>query len=165
MPPLVLAAAAWLAGLVIAHHWLAPSGVRPASLLLLALIPQAAILLWRRDRSMLLGAFCALALLGGALRYQVAQPDFNDPGLIAYYNDGGWLTIEGVVQAYPDLRDTYTNLRLRAESVEIGDQAVPVRGTVLVRAPRFPEHHYGDRLLVSGLLETPPEFEGFSYRD
>ncbi len=32
-----------------------------------------------------------------------------------------------------------------------------------MRAPRLPEYAYGDRLRVSGLLETPPEMEGFSY--
>jgi competence protein ComEC len=165
MPPLVLAAAAWLAGLVMAHHWLAPAGVRPGSLMLLALIPLAAILLWRKDPSMRLGGSCALALLLGAFRYQLALPNFHDPAFIAYHNSGGWLTIEGVVRAYPDVRDTYTDLRLASESVEIDGHAMPVRGTVLVRAPRFPECDYGDRLLVSGFLETPPEFEGFSYRD
>lgn len=165
MPPLVLAAIAWLGGLVIAHHWLVPTGVRPESLVLLSLVPLAAMALWWRDRSMRLSGACALALLLGALVYQTALPDPNDPEFIAHYNDTGWVTVEGVVRGYPDVRDTWTNLSLSSESLEVGEQVVAVHGKVLVRAPRLPEHSYGDRLRVSGMLEIPPEFEGFSYQD
>ena len=35
----------------------------------------------------------------------------------------------------------------------------------LVRADRYPQRCYGDRVLVEGLLETPPVFEEFSYRE
>ncbi len=165
MPPLVLVAIAWVAGLVAAHHWFVPLGVEPLSLVLLSLIPIAAILLWPRDRQMRLAGFCVLAFLLAALRYESALPDLDDPGLLAHYNDQGWVELEGVVDGYPDVRDTWTNLRVKAESIELEDEGHPVRGTVLVRAPRFPEHRYGDRLRISGLLETPPEFEDFSYKE
>jgi competence protein ComEC len=165
MPPLVLVTVAWVAGLIAAHHWLVPLGVAPLSLVLLCLVPLAAILLWRRDRPMRLAGACALAMLLGALRYQVAMPNLNDPSLPAHYNDSGWVTLEGVVQGYPDVRDSWTNLKLRAESLDREDGALPVRGIVLIRAPRFPEVHYGDRLRVAGLLQTPPDLEDFAYRD
>jgi competence protein ComEC len=165
MPPLVLAAVAWGAGLIVAHHWLVPLGVKPQPLFLLCLLPVAAILLWPKDRSMRLSSACALALLGGALRYWAAIPDLDDPVLVAHYNDCGWVTLEGVVRGYPDVRDTWTNLRLGVESIELEGEAYPVHGTVLVRAARYPEYRYGDRLRVSGLLETPPVSEDFSYRD
>ena len=166
MPPLVLVAVAWLAGLAVAYHvhqQSVPIELHPVPLLLLSLIPLAALLLWRKDQKLRLGAVCALALLVGILRYQIALPDSNDPGFIAYYNDQGWLTLEGVIRGYPDVRDTWTNLELDVEKIDGVEH--PVHGTVLVRAPRYPEYHYGDRLRVSGLLETPPELEGFSYRD
>jgi len=165
MPPLVFVAVAWIAGLVVARHWLVPLGVSPLPLALLSLITLVATVWARKDRSMLLGSICALALLLGALRYQASVPDLNDPEFVAHYNNGDWSALEGVVDGYPDIRDTWTNLKLRVKSIEINGQQRPVHGEVLVRAPRYPEHHYGDRLRVSGLLETPPEFEGFSYRD
>jgi competence protein ComEC len=34
-----------------------------------------------------------------------------------------------------------------------------------VRVPRYPARAYGERLAVTGQLETPPVFEGFDYRD
>jgi hypothetical protein len=33
-----------------------------------------------------------------------------------------------------------------------------------MRAPRYPARAYGERLAVTGELETPPIFEGFSYK-
>jgi competence protein ComEC len=165
MPPLVLAAVAWIAGLVVAHHWLVPAGVQPASLVLLSAIPLGAWLLWRKDRAMRRASLCALVFFAAALRYQAALPDLDDPAFVAHYNEGGWVTLEGVVAGYPDVRDTWTDLQLDAEAMEIEGERRPVHGTVLVRAPRYPEVRYGDRLRVSGLLQTPPELEGFSYRD
>ncbi len=165
MPPLVWVVAAWIAGLIAAHHYLVPLGVAPLSLVMLSLLPLAALFLWREDRSVRLGGACALALLLAALRYQAVLPNLDDPGQVAHYNDGGWVTLEGIVRGYPDVRDTWTNLRLEADSIEIGGEAHLVSGAVLVRAPRFPAYQYGDRLRVSGRLQTPPQFEGFSYPD
>lgn len=164
MPPLVLVAIAWVAGLLAARLLFAPAGVEPASLALFCPIPLAAILLWRRDRTMVLCGACTLAFVLGALRCMAAIPSLDDPAWVAHYNDRGWVTLEGVVRDYPDARDTWTALTLDVEGLALEDQNHPAHGTVLVRAPRFPEYDYGDRLLVSGLLETPPELEGFPYR-
>jgi len=164
LPPLVYIAVAWLAGLILAHYWLAPAGVLPLSLGLLGLIPLLAGVLWRKDAALRLSSVCALALLLGALRYQLALPDFDDPRFVAHYNDGGWVTVEGLVGQAPDVRDTWTNLYLRTEQISADGRQDDVQGTVLVRAPRFPEYRYGDRLRVAGRLETPPQFEDFDYR-
>jgi len=114
---------------------------------------------------MRLSGICALALLAGALRYEAALPSWTDQAFVAHYNDDGWLSVEGVVQAYPDVRDTWTNLRLNAELIATSGQTLPVHGIVLVRAPRLPEYGYGDRLRVSGVMETPPQIESFSYEE
>jgi competence protein ComEC len=165
MPPLVAVALAWVAGLIVAHHVLAPVGVKPLSLALLGLVPLTAILVWRRDRSLVLSGACALAFIVGAIRYQTGVPHLEDPAFVAHHNDRGWATLQGVVQGYPDVRDTRTDLKLDTEWIEIDGQVHEVHGTVLVRAPAFHTVRYGDQLRVSGLLETPPDFEDFSYRE
>ena len=40
-----------------------------------------------------------------------------------------------------------------------------MRGKVLLQTGRYPLYSYGDELEVSGVLETPPEFEDFSYKE
>lgn len=109
-----------------------------------------------------------VALALGAARYQYALPDLNDPGFIASYNDGDQsLVVLGVLIEPPDVRDTYVNLRLRVEALRSSEegQYTPVRGLMLVRASAFWDWRYGDRLRLLGRLQTPPEFEDFSYRE
>jgi competence protein ComEC len=158
--PLVYLSAAWLAGIYVASL-LQPPGVLLA---LVATLPLAIFFLWRDDRRARLLAGCGLFLILGAGRYLLALPHF-DKGDLAAYNDQGWVALQGLVVGEPDMRSTYTNLRLRAEHLLIENASHDVEGLALVRVPRYPEYRYGDRLEVSGLLETPPEFEDFSYRD
>jgi hypothetical protein len=149
---------AWLAGIALAR-WLAP----PLPVLGLLAVPAlAAVLLWRRDQGPRLAALCALALLAGGARLLWVTPHFG-PDDVANYNDRGRVRLVGVVADEPDVRDTYQNLRLRAESLtlpesygEAGEDERPVEGLALVRAPRCPARACGERLAVTGELETPP---------
>ena len=40
-----------------------------------------------------------------------------------------------------------------------------MEGHILVRASRLIDWRYGDWVHAEGMLETPPEMEGFSYRE
>jgi competence protein ComEC len=106
-----------------------------------------------------------LAILLGAARYQLAQPDI-DANHIAFYNDRDYeVFVTGMVAEMPDYRDTYTNLRIKVSGVDTGDGDYPVSGFVLVRVPENQEYHYGQFLRLRGNLKTPPENEDFSYQD
>ncbi len=158
---LVYLAIAWLAGIVLGRALHPPW----QALLLLGL---AAVVGWAgwRDRPAV-RFVCALTLAAalGAGRLLSALPRLP-PNALAHYNDVGPVLIEGTVVAAPDERDTTTRVRLRAERLTLPDgQQVSVQGTALVYLPRYPTFAYGDRLLVSGLLQTPPEFADFSYRE
>jgi len=157
---LIYLGVAWLAGVFLSSLLNLPA----LFLALVGLLPLVSLFLWRESPQARLASVCALALILGAWRYASAVPHF-DEGSLAYYNEQGWVKLRGVVRGEPDVRDTYTNLRMAAESLVLDDQEHAVTGTVLVRAPRYPEYRYGDRLEIEGLLETPPEFEDFSYRD
>ena len=104
----------------------------------------------------------------GAARYQFAQPDLRSPEFIAAYNDSsGEVSVQGVLVEPPDSRDTYTNLKLRVEKIIPAGETTPqdVSGLLLAKDWNLSDWHYGDRLLLQGQLETPPESEDFSYRD
>ncbi|GAH71595.1 unnamed protein product, partial [marine sediment metagenome] len=40
-----------------------------------------------------------------------------------------------------------------------------VSGTALLFVPRYPTYNYGDRLMVTGELKTPPQLDDFDYKD
>jgi competence protein ComEC len=103
----------------------------------------------------------------GAIRYLVAQPADN-PSFIAYYNDlPADIILDGVLVDSPDVRDTYTNLRLRIEQLRpVSDNSfTSVHGMLLVRVSPDTTFFYGDRIRLQGHLKTPPQNEDFSYRD
>ncbi len=110
----------------------------------------------------------AASLALGAARAKAGLPDLGAPGHISAYNDDGrTYTLTGLLIAPPDARDSYTNLRLAVESIRPRDGIMhqAVSGILLVRVKPDDTWRYGDRLVVTGKIETPPEAEGFSYRD
>ena len=111
-------------------------------------------------------ALLPLFLFLGAARYQVALPHLTSTSL-AWYNDRpAEVVLEGVLVQPPDERDTYTNLRLRVDTLQPldADQPLAVDGLLLVRTSPG-SYAYGDRLRLQGQLLTPAESESFSYRD
>ena len=102
----------------------------------------------------------------GAGRWQSVQPDIS-PSTLAYHNDSGeYVMVEGLLVRPPDVRDTYTNLFVEVDTLKIdGAQAAkPVKGRLQARVLPGGNWRYGDRLRLSGYLETPSEGELFSYR-
>lgn len=161
MTPLIRFTIAWLIGIALAR-WLE----LPWPVAVLAALPATgALLLYRQHPRVQQGAILALALGAGLFRLQFFQP-VSDSTQLVFYNDSAQpVTVTGLVVDEPDVRDDYINLRLRAESIDLGPALQPVEGLVLVRASRYPLRFYGDRLAVTGQLETPPVFEDFSYKD
>jgi competence protein ComEC len=105
--------------------------------------------------------------LGGA-RYQAARPDFRDPHFIAAYNETDHpLVVTGLVTDFPDRRDHYVNLRVRTEKIRLAwdVEHSEVEGALLAKVPVDSDLHYGDRVVLRGLVQRPPDGEEFSYRD
>ena len=110
-----------------------------------------------------------LAITLGGIRYQSSLPDLNDPNFIASHNDNGErVSMIGIVDAFPDIRDTFIYLRVKTEDIRpygTTTQHEPVYGLLLVQLDPGKYYRYGDRLLLDGFLETPPEAQDFSYRE
>ncbi len=108
---------------------------------------------------------CIVALLFGAARFQatVTSPSVSQ---VSWFNDREYdLLITGTLVQPPDYRDTYTDLRLQASTLDTGLQQFQVSGLILARVPPNQTYHYGDHLRLRGQLTTPSENEDFSYRD
>ena len=104
----------------------------------------------------------------GAARYEHSLPDLSSPDNIGYYNDRDFeIRVIGVVSKPPRVLEHLTNVKLRVESIQrVGEpQVAPVNGYLQARLHGAKIWKYGDRLQIRGHLETPPEFEGFSYRE
>jgi competence protein ComEC len=109
-----------------------------------------------------------LFLCFGGARYQSKIPDLSDPGFIAAYNDlNRQMVVTGMVESMPDVRDSYTYLRVEAERFHPAGELdyIYAKGLILVRVSPGKAYHYGDRVLMRGYLEIPPEAEAFSYRE
>jgi competence protein ComEC len=184
--PLLWLSLAFLAGIALAGFLWAgplPADSLPVSLtgwlllaalglLLLLLRPVARLLnihfpaLTRPHIPVPLAALLLAFALGGA-RYAAAQPDLDDPSYIAFYNHPeATYRVTGVLLAPPEASDRYVRLRLSADKLFQEEQGIEqvVHGSLLVTDWDLGDWRYGDRLEVTGLLEDPPEGEGFSYR-
>ena len=71
----------------------------------------------------------------------------------------GWVAEE------PGIRAEHTEIIVAATAIEGPAGETPVRGRLLARVPHHPALSYGDVVRLTGALETPPEEEGFSYRE
>ncbi|MDA1329620.1 MAG: ComEC/Rec2 family competence protein [Chloroflexi bacterium] len=109
-------------------------------------------------------AACAFFL--GGLRYGSSQRPLGVQDLAFFNDSNSQVEIVGVVTKPPIKRDTYIELRLRVNQLELvsSGQHQNVVGQVLARVSEDKGWRYGDQVLLSGHLETPPEFEDFSYR-
>ncbi len=154
---LVYLALGWAIGMVLAAQF--PAVPLWAWIAAMGLFSAATIMLWRTSMRWWLLALLALAV--GGYRYGLV-PRTSD---IAQYNNIGGVTIEGIVEGEPDIRDDRIQLRLRAETIFTQSQTFNTSGLVLVNAPRVAQVAYGDRIRATGELITPQEFDTFSYSD
>ena len=188
---LVYLTVAWLAGIALAKTGYLPWQALPA----LGLAALLGLLLWRDSARVRLGALCALALALGAGRLFLAAPHFDETSLATYNDVGWVTLEGVVVgepderERYINLRVRAERLTLPDDapsewpfqandapsewpfqangvpSARLDGLELDVDGLVLVKADRYPQRRYGDRVRVRGLLETPPVFEEFSYQE
>ncbi len=114
---------------------------------------------------LLIAAWIAVAL--GGFRYSLGVPDKKDPGFIgSFVGSGSPVEIQGVVVGYPDRRDQIQNLRVKSEAISFAGEERPhqVSGFLLAKVPVEQRVSYGDRILLMGYLDLPPEEGDFNYR-
>jgi competence protein ComEC len=158
---LVYVAFGWTAGILLAANNTTHSP--SISLIWLMLVGLAGVGLFinRHQPSQRLMMVVLVAFTLGGLRMSLVPRSSE----IAAYNHRGGLSIEGVIVAEPDHRDSRSQLTLRAEVLTRAGHSSPISGLVLVQAPRLSDVAYGDRVIATGMLFHPGEFDTFSYAD
>ena len=160
--PLIPITLAWLIGIWCASRIMLPS----VALGFAAVVTIVGIILaWRAPKSRWI-FILTLAVILGALRFNIAQSHFDQTTLATYNDQPQPVIVEGVVISEPDVRDAYINLRVEADRLIITDQPTrTLKGLVLVQAPAFSDFRYGDRLRAEGKLQTPTNTGEFDYRE
>jgi competence protein ComEC len=159
--PLVYLGTGWFIGIALASALHLPIEV----LLPAFLIPIIGLVLWGNDRCARLIWISLIFAICGGIWFILRSSRFAQNSL-STYNGIGAVTIEGVIDARPDVRDTYLNLRVNADRLTLPDRTTrPIEGVVLVRPSRPAEFDYGDRVRATGELNAPPEFATFNYAD
>jgi len=148
----------WLLGIVVGDRLDLP--MMPTTALAGALAALGVIWWPRRDLRVPV-LLVAVFLLGGA-RIAVAQPHTTAHSVWAYA--GADVVLQGYVAAQPDRREDRQRAMLHAERMVVNGQERAVHGQVLLRVAPVPTLHYGERLRVTGTLETPPSDDDFDYR-
>ena len=156
-------AVAWLAGVVAAA--LGGAALWPLLALGGAGVAIGALVAGRRREAVGIGALVLVALAALA-RYEGARPpDAPGTGSVGVFNDGGPVTLRGTVVDEPEESDLAQRFSLRVDAYRDGDAWRPTSGKVLVTTRLFPRYRYGDGLQLTGVLQTPPRFDGFDYRE
>jgi len=103
------------------------------------------------------------SFLGGIVRGEAGRPVFQSDNL-AYYNGRGEVTILAEASQPVENHDKSTLLTVSSRLMKVGDAPAVVTGEAVILLPAGSVYEYGDLLEVSGIPESPPEREDFSYR-
>jgi competence protein ComEC len=156
---LICLSCAWLAGIFLGSYL-----DLPLALSLVGLIPLLLLFFTRRHRKPVILASLGVFILLAASSYSYSSLHTVDENSLHFYNDRGRVEVKGLVTGDPDVRDKNTRLNLSASEIKLDKGWQEVNGTALIFVPRYPAYKYGDVLLVTGELETPPHLDDFDYR-
>lgn len=157
---LIYLSCAWVAGIFLGSEF-----NLPLAFVFTGLIPLPLLFFLRQHRKpIILTSLCLIALFGSASYFQSSLPS-ADENYLQLYNEKGTVEIRGMVDAEPEARDKSTHLRFSATKIKLDKEWQEVSGTTLLFVPRYPTYSYGDMLLVTGELETPPQLDDFDYKD
>ena len=135
----------------------------PLVFVLIGLIPLSLLFIGKHQKLIILTSLCLFALFGGAFHFQSSLPLTDDKSYLQSYNNKT-VTIKGIISTDPEIRDKTVHLHLSATDIKLDEEWQEVSGTALLFVPRYPTYDYGDMLLVTGKLETPPRLDDFDYK-
>lgn len=157
--PLIYLSCAWVAGI-----FLGSNINLPLAFILTGLIPLPLLFFLRQHRKIITLTSLGLITLFAAAAYAYANLQIITENDLRFYNDHGIVEIRGTVNEDPDVRDKNTRLNLSTTKIKLDKGWQAIEGTALLFTTRYPVYQYGDVLLVTGELETPPQLDDFDYK-
>lgn len=156
---LIYLSCAWVAGIFLGSNL-----NLPLALSLAGLIPLPLLFFVRQHRKPVILASLGIFILLAGAAYSFSSLHTIDESRLHFYNDRGSVAVKGIVAEGPDVRDKNTRLKLSATGIKLDKGWQEVKGTALVFVSRYPAYQYGDALLVTGELRTPPQLDDFDYK-
>ena len=159
-------AAGFLLGVYLADRF----SLSVAALALFALAASLLVPQLIAVRRPVLPGLVLVALVLGMLRVEALHGD--DTSALVSYHGKRSSRVEGVVESDPEAVGAATRLRLRVDRIGPGDKWDEVSGRILVttrepaelvRQRERPYFRYGDRVLLEGVVEAPPQLDEFDY--
>ncbi|MFH1462630.1 MAG: ComEC/Rec2 family competence protein [bacterium] len=104
-------------------------------------------------KKFVLVGFCILFFVLGIWRHQQAELRIANNELRKYNDLEQNITLIGIVSEEPDVREKSAKLTITLEN---GSREI--KGKVLLTVWKYPEYQYGDKLKITGRLQSPQEF-------
>ncbi len=106
-----------------------------------------------------------IGFIFGVSRFLFSIPHF-DTSDVAYYRDiSRTVTVEGIIMSEVDVRSDRQYILIKTLYIFDQGYRYAVHGKLLVKAGRYPEYAYGDRVKIKTKPVSPPTFDTFSYSD
>lgn len=117
---------------------------------------------FRKEELILLFACGAVFLILGIFYFNAFNRNFVK-NTIKKYN-GQKVTLEGYISRPPDVRQDKVVLTLMVEKIA-SKTFKKATGQVLLYGEKYPNFNYGDYIKTTGVLNDPPVFPDFNYRN
>lgn len=112
-----------------------------------------------KNKLLAITAYFFIFLLLGAGYY--SRFDQTHTPLLPY---GEQVSVEGQITAKPDVDYKKQNITVRIDKISQGSTPLPGEGSlILVKMPRFPVCHYGDKVKFEAKIEKPGKIEDFDW--
>jgi len=121
--------------------------------------------LWSYKKFVIIG-FCILFLVLGIWQHQGAELRSMKSELRSFNDTGETITLIGIVASEPDIKEKSQKLTIEIKQLNYyAARSRSEKEKILATINRYPEYRYGDKLKITGKLETPPVYEDFNYKD
>ncbi len=154
-------AVAWLLGIAAAGF---TGGEHAAAVAAAGLFAAGSFALRPRLRTLLVIAVGVALIFAASWRYDSTVRSFS-PTAISRFNGGPELRLRAIVNDAPEEQEASQLYRLEVREALVDGRWREQSGGLLMRTAPSTRYEYGDLIEVRGQLETPPQFEGFDYRE